>query len=455
MELISPDELLKLKKVEFTDNGKGVMGANEILLKNGVKVILKSYKPSSGRKKERIMLHGYRTEGASNFPNEDYFNAINAPSIIKNTGVGNKNKFEINRLLAGTSFQQGIQPYVDYYESGIRGDALSKDFEKMLQLVYLYFSNPRKDSIAFHDWKKNELTSYLQPRYGLIREDFNVKIREMLGDSTRIPRGTVRMEGISETEMHRAYEIYNILFGNAKGFTFIISGNFSLDKVIPLAQKYLGNLPNTKSNSIRASKVIEGSHSNLSPFQKILSPGNYEMKSINYLMYFINEKSMIQSKTTDWKENIKINLLGAVMNIKSKELRFNNGAALYISAAGSRINKYHLWKELFVLLDCKPQEIEKSRKMVREMINEIKTGHVSNDLFKMVCDQVIYPRYSADRLSRNSLTMKRLYYHDRFKEPVLDPNRIEKFVKSLTIKDVQKAAQKYLKNENRIEFIME
>src|SRR5690606_16178309 len=242
-----------------TDNGKGVMGANEILLKNGVKVILKSYKPSSGRKKERIMLHGYRTEGASNFPNEDYFNAINAPSIIKNTGVGNKNKFEINRLLAGTSFQQGIQPYVDYYESGIRGDALSKDFEKMLQLVYLYFSNPRKDSIAFHDWKKNELTSYLQPRYGLIREDFNVKIREMLGDSTRIPRGTVRMEGISETEMHRAYEIYNILFGNAKGFTFIISGNFSLDKVIPLAQKYLGNLPNTKSNSIRASKVIEGS----------------------------------------------------------------------------------------------------------------------------------------------------------------------------------------------------
>src|SRR5690606_28383682 len=108
----------------------------------------------------------------------------------------------------------------------------------------------------------------------------------------------------------------------------------------------------------------------LSTFQTIIAPANYKMKSVRYFMAFINDEPI---KLTNWKENIKFKILGSVMNSKVSDLRFKKGAAVYRSAVGSRINKFYSWRELFLLLDCRPEEIDRRRKMVREMVNDVKT----------------------------------------------------------------------------------
>lgn len=119
------------------------------------------------------MFHGFSKKGASIFPKEDYFSAINAPLIIRNAGVGEIDKYALSRYLKGTSFNKGIFPYVHYNETGIRGNVMLKDLESFLQLVYLYFTNPRKDSNAFENWKKDEEKRHQSPTYNdLIQEGF-------------------------------------------------------------------------------------------------------------------------------------------------------------------------------------------------------------------------------------------------------------------------------------------
>src|SRR5690606_34904646 len=94
--LISLKVKKKLKMKAYKDNGIGESGAKELVLNNGVKVILKSYKPD-GILEDKILLHGFSPNGASCFPKKDYFSAMLTPDIVRNSGVRELNKFQLKR----------------------------------------------------------------------------------------------------------------------------------------------------------------------------------------------------------------------------------------------------------------------------------------------------------------------------------------------------------------------
>lgn len=82
-QLLSNSEVAKLKNINFIDYGTNKFGTYEIQLNNGVKVAFQSVKPTISLNQNRIMFHGFSKKGASIFPKEDYFSAINAPLIIR------------------------------------------------------------------------------------------------------------------------------------------------------------------------------------------------------------------------------------------------------------------------------------------------------------------------------------------------------------------------------------
>src|SRR5690606_10525026 len=237
--LLSDHHRSALNEVGYAVKGTDPSGAKVFILNNGVKVIMDTLASNKGK----FHWHGFSPNGASRFPKEDYFSAVNAPSIIQNAGVGKLDKFQLARFIEEKSNRLWIKPYVDYRETGIRGNAAIEDLEKMLQLVYLYFTYPNMNNKAFNNWQIQEKNRHLYPSYDIIIADFNVMIRAFLGDSSQAPQGTKRLQGISETEMHAAYRIYRELYSDAADFTFIISGSFSEGEVLHLLQKYLGNLP--------------------------------------------------------------------------------------------------------------------------------------------------------------------------------------------------------------------
>jgi predicted Zn-dependent peptidase len=450
----------KLGMSDFLDQGTDISGSREILLENGAKVVLKSFEPSPGIHAGKILLHGFSSKGASCFPQADYFSAIYAPTIVQNTGVGELDKFQLKNFLSGTSMEQGVRPYIDFMDSGITGNASIKDMETLLQLVHLYFTNPRKDVLAFEDWKKIEENSYQDPSYSLVLADFKNKIRESVGNysvtdesgafSTRQLLGTKRYQGLDKTDLNKVYAIYQEIFGNPQDFTFLISGDFEMKSVLPLVQKYLGNLPKLKSSLKCKTQIPDTSSLANGPlFKKIPAPKMYKMKNVLYSLKFIKKAD----EPYNWQEEFKVRVLGVVTNMKVRSLRYEKRLSLYNMSALGRFEKALSRYEISLQLDCVTKELAEVQKECKRIIQEMKSGMVTQEMLEQSIMRLYY-LYDENITGQHEMVQNKLYEHFRNQSTWLEPNEIEQFLKSLTVEDIVATANKYFDQENSYEFVM-
>src|SRR5690606_19185421 len=155
----------------------------------------------------------------------------------------------------------------------------------------------------------------------------------------------------------------------------------------------------------------------------------------------------------DWKEDIKVKLLGLLIHSKIQELRFSKDASLYQMGAFGRYVQYLNSYEIGLLLDCVPEEVESLRTECKNMIDQIVKSGFRKQRFQVVIDQFIKSKY-AQKSRSNQQAIQSMYNYYRFNIPWVDIEEKKYFVRSLTPKVIQKTAQNYLKTENRMEFIL-
>jgi zinc protease len=129
------------KVISSTENKE--LGFTELKLANGVTVVLKPTK----FKNDEILLSGYCLGGSSNVSDDDFMSADYATQVIEMSGAGNFDNVQLEKKLKGKNVE--VHPYIDNLKEGFRGNSTPKDVETMMQLVYLYFNGPRKDTTAF------------------------------------------------------------------------------------------------------------------------------------------------------------------------------------------------------------------------------------------------------------------------------------------------------------------
>ena len=132
-------------------------------------------------------------------------------------------------------------PSISTYAEGINGFTVPRDLETALQLVYGYFTEPRRDSVMFDVYKQqltaelvnkgNDPGSVFGDSVGYIMSDYNPRSRPL--SLNRIP----------EIDFDKAISIYKERFANAGDFLFTFVGNFSVDSMRPLLSKYIASLP--------------------------------------------------------------------------------------------------------------------------------------------------------------------------------------------------------------------
>jgi zinc protease len=105
-----------------------------------LKVILKP----TEFKNNQILINGYAFGGSSLASDDDFTSANLASSIISSSGIAQFNQGMLDKKLAGKNVS--ISPYISEFAQGISGNSSPADFETALQLIYLYFTQPRKDN---------------------------------------------------------------------------------------------------------------------------------------------------------------------------------------------------------------------------------------------------------------------------------------------------------------------
>jgi zinc protease len=211
----------------------------EMSLSNGAKVILKP----TDFKNDEILFRAYSPGGYSLYELNDFQSAVNAADIVEQNGFADYSPSDINKLLAGKKLS--LTPFINAYSEGVSGMAAPDDLESMMQLNYLFYTMPRKDSALFE--------SYLAQQKGIVKNLLSDPVNFFRDQFIRIktqnnPRADVipTEADIDHISLNRVIDIYNDRFSDASDFTFFFVGSFKIDSIKPLIEMYLASLPSKR-----------------------------------------------------------------------------------------------------------------------------------------------------------------------------------------------------------------
>ena len=252
-----PSEFLdasKLKGSKVKKSSNGIYGSEVITLGNGVKVILLP----TDCEKDDIELYLYKRGGMSLISDEDLYSFESNlwQLYLQNTGVAGFPSQTVSKMLAGK--QVGVAPFISQYQHGISGSSTRKDFETALQLLYLYFTEPRFDAEEYEQGRVQVET--ILPN---LQKQSNWKLQEEINKTIYDSPRAIMLndETLDKANLATLERNYRKLFKDAAGATLIVVGDFDKAEVLPLIGKYVGSLPKGKKATewtYRGDGIVDG-----------------------------------------------------------------------------------------------------------------------------------------------------------------------------------------------------
>jgi zinc protease len=212
------------------------LGLTRLTLSNGVKVVLKP----TAFSKDAVRMQGVRPGGMMLFPDADKTLARYACASQGAMGVGAYSPLDLQRMLAGTTAAVGASmgPYADIVAGGSR----TQDIETLLQLTYLYVTNPRRDERLFRLFVNRTAEQVRNSMAAPEARFAEARLQTVFGKHPRVELMS-RPEDIEALDLDRAQALYRSRMGSAKGMTFFFVGDFDPEAIKPLLARYLATLP--------------------------------------------------------------------------------------------------------------------------------------------------------------------------------------------------------------------
>ena len=227
-------------------------GYTEFTLSNGLKVYVRptNFEP------DEVNLKLFSLGGKNIYPDSEMPNLTYLMAGATIGGVAQYNDLTLEKMLAGKTAT--VTPFIDNDTRGMAGTSNVKDTKTLLELVYLYFTQPRKDPQAFKNLMEQQ-------------QEFltNAHVNPMLAYNDtlhKVAYATNRMESMDKEQLkrvnyNRIMHIYKELFANAANFKLILTGNIDINKLRPLLCQYIATLPsnNTKETiGTYEPKLVDG-----------------------------------------------------------------------------------------------------------------------------------------------------------------------------------------------------
>ncbi|MGN1232355.1 MAG: M16 family metallopeptidase, partial [Candidatus Cryptobacteroides sp.] len=219
---------------------EGKYGSTVWTLKNGLKVILRP----SDIEKNKVVFDLYKEGGSSLIPTEDLASFDgNVWSVFQSfSGISKFSGTTVSKMLSGKNLS--VSPYINGYRHGVKGSSTTQDLETALQLVYLLFADPRFDAEEFGQGIKQLeaiIPNYVkQPQYQI-----GTHVTKLLyGDNPRT--AVISEETLTKANLETLEKDYRMLFNDAAGAVITICGDFDIDEIRPLVEKYLGSIKKGK-----------------------------------------------------------------------------------------------------------------------------------------------------------------------------------------------------------------
>ncbi|MEO7497607.1 MAG: insulinase family protein [Massilia sp.] len=410
------------------------LGTTELVLSNGVKVILK---PTSF-KGDEVLLRGERYGGESLFDDRDVFSARYAVDVADVMGMGTFSPLDLEKTLAGKSahVHVGMSNYIETIEGGSSSD----DIETMFQLLRLKLAAPRKDDGLFKAFIGSRQE---QARNTLAQPEAVFADTSMLTLSShpRAPR-VPTPDDFGHVDLNRAMAIYAERFGSAKGLTLTIVGNFSVKKIKPLVATYLASLPTA---DIATAYKDMGIRPVAGVIKKDVRSGLESKSQVS--LYFGGETPYSEV------ERIRLNALIEVMNLRIDDVIREKLGLIYSGSMSGKMGSVP-YDAYFISanLPCGPENVDKVSAALFAEIEKIKQqGPQRSDLDKI---KLKWQKSHAMNLRDNEYWLGQLSKASlRGTDPVM-MLQFDKLLAAVTPADVQRAAQRYFRMDDYVQMTL-
>lgn len=406
------------------------VGVTEWKLSNGVRVLLKPTDFNA----DQISFTSYSPGGASLLPDASYIAASAADLIPATSGVGKFTVIDLQKFLAGK--QVSVFPSIDDLSEGVSGSASQRDVDTMLQLVYLYFTQPRLDT---------SLVNTFIGRYKGVLANRSASPEAAFSDTLQVTlaQHSVREQPVSAAILDRidpakSFAFYKERFSDASGFTFVFVGNFTTDSMKPLIAKWLGALPSTgrketwRDTGIRPPTGV---------VQRVVKKGA-EPKARTALIFTGAFEYTRQNR-------YYLSALAELLNIKLREaLRENLGGTYGVSVSPGASRDPLPSYRFTIGFGSAPERLEALTMAALAQIDSVKRFGTTPEYLNKVKEAALRSRETA--IKQNAYWLSQIASFDQSGWPLAEIPDGDKLISALTVDDLRRAAVKYLRTDNYV-----
>ncbi len=411
-----------------------VISVTRLTLSNGVKVILKPTK----FKEDQILIGAYSYGGTSLASDQDFLSANLSASVVANSGVAKLTQDQLDQKLRGA--QITISPYISEYVQGISGSTAPGDFETAMQLLNLYFTQPRIDAAVWQD-VVNQSKTMLSKRSVDPASVYQDTVTALLNNRNMRAMVTT-IDQLNKASMDKAFEFYKARFADAGGFTFTLVGNFTVNQIIPYLEAYLGSLPANNHKEMYRSLNI---HPVTGQLTRTITKGSSDKSTVQ----------LVYSGTYDYNDtnNIQLDGLEEILNLRlAARFPEKESGAFSLSAGVNNFKTPESRYKVTISFLCAPADVDKLTNGIKDEISKLKqTGADQKDIDRFIAEE---SRSIQTQLRQNYFWAGYLGASAQDNE---DPDRIIPHIQKLnevTVQSTKDAANKYLSGTNLIEMIL-
>ena len=425
----------KIKKTKYIPE----LDATEWLLSNGARVVIKH----TDFKQDEIRMSAYSFGGESLIATEDLPSAELATDAVSFMGLGDFSVTDLQKALSGKIAH--VNSSILANTETFSGSSSVKDFETMLQLLYLHMTAPRRDEVAYQTLM-NMIDNELINRANNPKVVFSDSVQLMSTDHS--PRTILfNKENMQKVSLDKIMEIYKARFSNASDFTFFFVGN--IDAKDPEAQRlictYLGQKSKVKGQRSKEMFVDNG----------IRVPKGRVLNYFSRKMETTTASNRIQYTSYDFKytlaNEVNMKIIGSILRTRYLESIREREGGSYGVAVYSYLAAYPVPKAaVFMQFDTDPDKQVRLMQIIHEEVQAIiDNGPLASDVQK---EKESMLKDFEENLEKNG------YWEDvldnYYKLGINYVTEYRAAVESITAETIQETLRKLVESGNMFEVVM-
>jgi zinc protease len=407
----------------------------EWTLGNNTKVI---YRHADYEKDNVALMRAFSKGGYSLFDDKYVPAAEMLTAFIGNYGVGDFDAIALQKMLTGKKVS--VSPTIGSLTEGFNGSSTPKDFETLMQLVYLFFEQPRFDE---------EAHNALMARYMAYVANIEKDPRKIMQDSLSFinanyhPRvRSIGTDYLQDIRFDHIRKIYEDRIQDASDFTFFIVGNIDEATAKTMAELYLGSLTDNEREETwidRGIRAPDGETRKVIPVPLTTPKANVNVRFVNKVEY--NQANLL-----------KMFVLRGVLNLRYIETVREDEGGTYGVSVSTGMNQIPVGEgNVRLQFDTDPARANELKAILyREIDKIVEEGPTETDFSKTI-ENLLKEREQSR--NHNSFWMSSLYNLYFAGIDTANEANYEELLKKMNVGDIKEFASAFFKDAQLIDVV--